>query len=208
MEALLRAEKTTFRGRIWSFAGQLSRGLQVLHTKAKLLHLDVKPKNLLWNTTTGQLQICDLGNSEGLMPDKAVFQNYCTPGYRPPELWGAAVRGLPTLLVPAVDVFAFGLVVYEAITGKMLLRPVDSRMNREGLHHSCLSWSKLWYELRHQKRRSSKHNLTTSDVQELEIFRARLCLSGAASVQTFVAQACHPVPKGRGWPSLEALENL
>lgn len=43
---------------------QLRTALQLLHTKFCLLHLDVKPGNILWCNELCQLQLCDFGVAE------------------------------------------------------------------------------------------------------------------------------------------------
>ena len=46
------------------FALQLQRALHVLHCQAKLLHLDLKPGNILWCWELEKLKVCDFGFSE------------------------------------------------------------------------------------------------------------------------------------------------
>ena len=205
MADLLSSCPQTFRGKVWSFASQLRRGLRVLHSEARLVHLDIKPMNILWMPTSGQLQICDLGTCERWPCQRAEFEAYCTPGYRPPELWGAAAEGFHRLLQPAVDIFAFGLVVYQAITANMMLFPIDSRHTREGLRHSCLCWAQLWHELRQEKLKAGsvkQHRL------EFNLFRSRLLCAGPAEVQATFFCACHPLQESRRWPNLEVLKKL
>ena len=43
---------------------QLEAAICVLHDEAKLLHLDIKPANILWCSELRELRLCDFGMSE------------------------------------------------------------------------------------------------------------------------------------------------
>ena len=43
---------------------QLEAAICVLHDEAKLLHLDIKPANILWCGELRELRLCDFGMSE------------------------------------------------------------------------------------------------------------------------------------------------
>ena len=43
---------------------QLQAAIQTLHCQARLLHLDIKPANILWCSELKELKLCDFGMSE------------------------------------------------------------------------------------------------------------------------------------------------
>jgi eukaryotic-like serine/threonine-protein kinase len=95
----------------------VASGLAVLHGLG-LVHRDVKPHNILL-PTTGPAKLADFGLARDggttslTLPGTAIG----TLGYLAPEL----LHGAPA--TPASDVYAFGVVAYEALTGQ---RPTDA----------------------------------------------------------------------------------
>jgi tRNA A-37 threonylcarbamoyl transferase component Bud32 len=80
------------------------------------LHLDIKPSNLLFHG--GQLMVCDFGTA-GL---KELGAAAGTRAYMAPETFGSSVgraRTTSSTLGPRADLFAAGLVVAEAIEGRL-----------------------------------------------------------------------------------------
>ena len=103
------------------FALQLQRALRVLHRQAKLLHLDLKPGNILWCQELEKLKVCDFGFSEPweingpqskvqgprfIVPNPR-FCTYVTGLYRAPELWNLdpqpSLQALQKCLTTSVD---------------------------------------------------------------------------------------------------------
>ena len=107
---------------------QMAHGLAAAHGKG-LIHRDLKPENL-WITSDGHLKILDFGlakqvqapgpGPQSFLPTEALGQAPHTQnglilgtfGYMSPE----QARGEP--VVASSDLFAFGVVFYEMLTGR------------------------------------------------------------------------------------------
>ncbi|MEM8530903.1 MAG: protein kinase [Chloroflexota bacterium] len=99
---------------IVTIATQLSSALDGAHN-AGIIHRDVKPSNIMWNAA-GSLVLTDFGIAKNTLSGNSQTQTGMvigTPNYLSPE----QAQGL-TKLTPASDIYAFGVVVYEMITGK------------------------------------------------------------------------------------------
>ena len=100
------------------FGRQIAEGLAAAH-EAGVAHGDLKPANLMI-TPADTIKIMDFGLARRDSPSQAATLAYAssrsglsgTPGYMAPE----QARGEPA--TPASDVFAFGLVLYEMLTGR------------------------------------------------------------------------------------------
>lgn len=97
----------TQRARI---ALQAARALDYIHAK-KIIHRDIKPENIHIDAT-GKVKLMDFGiaKSEGVQLTRAGF-TLGTPYYMAPE----QVLGKP--LTPQADIYAFGILMFELITG-------------------------------------------------------------------------------------------
>jgi hypothetical protein len=94
---------------------QILAGLEVLHSQ--IIHRDLKPENIL--RTDRVLKIADFGLTRFV--DAATrtltFKGGGTPLYMAPEVW------LIQRATPATDLYALGVIVLEAVTGR---RPFDA----------------------------------------------------------------------------------
>jgi len=116
-----------------NLALQFSRGMRHAYEKHGLIHRDIKPANCLL-TKEGVLKICDFGLSklraEMLARGGGSFRYSAvstqagvlvgTPAYIPPE----AIRNADKADIRG-DVYSFGVMLYEMLTGRPLFRGPD-----------------------------------------------------------------------------------
>ena len=97
------------------YALQLARALEHIHSK-KIIHRDIKPENVHIDGS-GKVKLMDFGiaKSEGLSLTRAGF-TLGTPYYMAPE------QVLGQQVTTQVDVYSFGVLLYEMIVG---LKPVS-----------------------------------------------------------------------------------
>ncbi|MCE6994904.1 serine/threonine protein kinase [Saccharothrix sp. S26] len=102
-----------------AFGLAMLSGLHAAH-EAGVLHLDVKPKNLLF-TAGGVLKVADFGISQVVSEGATLVthggQVLGTPAYLAPE------QALGNPLSPAADVYGAATVLYELLSGRL---PFDS----------------------------------------------------------------------------------
>lgn len=116
------------QGEPWSTRGghnlralviQLLQGLGCLHA-AGWLHRDVKPANT-WVCDDGRVVLLDLDMAVRFGPDTVSATPVGTPGYMSPEQLSGG------LLFPASDLYAVGVLLHEALTGR---RPQSGSTSR------------------------------------------------------------------------------
>ena len=101
---------------------QLLESIEHMHGKG-IHHRDVKTMNVL--RVNGVWKIADWGSAKGnLLGDKKQTLNVGTEDYLPPEA-ESAIYG------PYTDVFAFGMVIYEMLVGKLPPTQVSPNGNDE-----------------------------------------------------------------------------
>lgn len=92
--------------------------LAALHAahEADVLHLDVKPKNLLF-TTQGVMKVADFGIAKVISEGATLVTHggevLGTPAYIAPE------QAMGNALSPAADVYSAGTVLYELLSGQL-----------------------------------------------------------------------------------------
>jgi tRNA A-37 threonylcarbamoyl transferase component Bud32 len=99
-------------------AAQLVAGVAAIH-KAGLLHLDIKPQNILVDGS-GRLAIVDFGAAarHRVVPEP-WFEGWITPAFAAPERFFSDEVG------PGADWFSVGVVLYLALTGRLPERAKD-----------------------------------------------------------------------------------
>ena len=117
-ESLRDAMKNNHTGdltRKLAYALQLGRALEHIHSK-KIIHRDIKPENVHIDGA-GKVKLMDFGiaKSEGMSLTRAGF-TLGTPYYMAPE------QVLGQQVTTQVDVYSFGVLLYEMIVG---LKPVS-----------------------------------------------------------------------------------
>lgn len=134
-----------------SIATQLLDGLAAAHEHS-ILHRDLKPHNIMV-TEQGDVVITDFGLAKSLLAtDGSVSGTLVgTPQYIPPEHW----RGQS--LTAAADIYAFGVILFEMLTG----------------HCPFQTDSDLGYL---QKHLHSKPEFTKAEADQIPVFLRRLVL--------------------------------
>jgi eukaryotic-like serine/threonine-protein kinase len=115
------------QGRL-NIALAIGRALDHIHSR-KIIHRDLKPENIHIDSE-GKARLMDFGiaKAEGVQLTRAGF-TLGTPYYMPPE----QVLGKP--LTPQADVYAFGILLYELVTG---VRPIAGG-SVDQIFHAILS---------------------------------------------------------------------
>ncbi len=116
LRGLIDRERGLLPGHALRLLSQVADALDALHRR-DVAHLDVKPENILLEGPAGdeRVWLADLGLARsGADPAAGPAEPTGTTDYMAPEQWRDAG--------PAADVYAFALVLYEALTGGPLDR--------------------------------------------------------------------------------------
>lgn len=118
LAALSAAGRSFTVAEVLAIGGQIAAGLGALHD-AKLIHRDVKPKNVMFNVATGRAVLLDVGIAKHLeVTPVTVGSPPGTYGWKSPE----HIRSEPQ--DRRSDLYQLGLVLYWASTG---VHPFEAR---------------------------------------------------------------------------------
>lgn len=111
------------------YLNDVADALSYLHQQNRL-HLDIKPANIMIDSSTGRAKLIDFGVSKQY--DEENGQNTSTlvgktPGYAPIEQLNSEVQKF----TPATDIYALGATLYKALSG--VVPPTPSEILEEGL---------------------------------------------------------------------------
>ena len=123
---------------IWKFVLDTSCGLAFLHSqKPPIVHQDIKPDNILI-TSDGRYVISDFGISRSFRTQLSSTKNNInssgTLAYMGPERFSER-----PMIVLASDIWAFGMTLYEAITGDVLWEGMGGCVQLNGARIPAMS---------------------------------------------------------------------
>ncbi|XP_017122474.1 putative glycogen synthase kinase-3 homolog [Drosophila elegans] len=102
---------------------QLLRSMAYLHSLG-FCHRDIKPQNMLLDSDTGVLKLCDFGSAKQLISGEPNVSYICSRYYRAPELIFGA-----TDYNTKIDIWSAGCVMAELLLGQLIF-PGDSGVDQ------------------------------------------------------------------------------
>ena len=96
------------------YSYQILRSLEYIHSLG-ICHRDIKPQNLLLDTSTHRLALCDFGSAKRLVRGEPNIAYICSRYYRAPELCLGA-----TEYTTSIDIWSSGCVIAEMFIGQPL----------------------------------------------------------------------------------------
>jgi serine/threonine protein kinase len=102
---------------------QICRSIAYIHSLG-ICHRDIKPQNLLLNTRTHEVKLCDFGSAKILKKGEPNVAYICSRYYRAPELVFEA-----TEYSTSIDIWSLGCVMAELLLGNPLF-PGDSGVDQ------------------------------------------------------------------------------
>lgn len=102
------------------FAFQIFSGLDYLHSLG-YTHRDIKPQNVLVDTETGIVKLCDFGSAKAIQKNEPSVSYIASRYYRAPELTMGC-----QYYDNSIDIWAAGCVVFEMLTAGRLAFPGET----------------------------------------------------------------------------------
>ena len=94
----------------------MARALAYIHSQG-VLHRDIKPQNILIDSSTNRVYICDFGSAKKFNGEEQNVAYICSRYYRSPEL----IFG-NTDYDASIDIWSLGCVIAEMLIGKPLFQ--------------------------------------------------------------------------------------
>jgi serine/threonine protein kinase len=94
------------------YSYQLLRSISYIHAIG-ICHRDIKPQNILVDTGSHTLKLCDFGSAKQLVPGEPNVSYICSRYYRAPEL----IFGNSNYTT-AIDVWSVGCCIAELMLGQ------------------------------------------------------------------------------------------
>jgi hypothetical protein len=117
LSEVIRDDQPLEPARAVALVHQLAVALQVAHARG-VIHRDLKPSNVMLNRR-GEPVVMDFGLARRAQSGEARLTHdgslVGTPAYMPPE----QVQGQVDVQGPACDIYALGVILYEALTGRL-----------------------------------------------------------------------------------------
>lgn len=117
---------------------KIAYGLSYMHESRHMLHLDLKPGNVMRRSSDGQIIIIDFGLSryftEEEMPETAASIGLGTKGYAPIEQ--IEFKRIHKDFKATIDVYALGATFYKLVTGKTPPSSKELKADSNLLHDS------------------------------------------------------------------------
>lgn len=120
---------------------RISYALSYMHESQHMLHLDLKPGNVMRRSSDDQIILIDFGLSQFFTEDgaqeKDVQVGLGTKGYAPVEQRDAGKRDKD--FKATIDVYSLGAIFYKLITGETPLPAVEYQASPDKLHEKLMS---------------------------------------------------------------------
>ncbi|CAA7402371.1 unnamed protein product [Spirodela intermedia] len=204
------------------YSYQIFSGLAYIHTSQGVCHRDIKPQNLLVDTLTHQVKVCDFGSAKLLVKGEANISYICSRYYRAPELLFGA-----TEYTTSIDIWSAGCVLAELLLGHPLFSgesPADQLVQiinvlgtptREEIrcmnpNHTEFKFPQIkphpWHKIFRERMPPEAIDLTSRVLQYSPSFR---CTALEACAHPFFDELREPnacLPNGRRLPPLYNLK--